>query len=245
MEVVSAETSTPRAKALIDALVAAPWFDLQECHVTSRELRAILSSESISEITRPRVEPWVDVLEDLWQLNHLSASYIGRALSAAILLAYGMMENSAVSIVAAALFLPFLPQILAVSFGLWVGDRGLASHGLRAISVSALTCVGAGSLVALLHGGALTFSGFQSPLAGFGISLVIGIAAGLAIADDAGSGGGAGGSVPGLVRHLRDPGFFGSSHECGTAGGIRREHRDDRWSGGGSVCVYRAAGGDV
>jgi len=97
-----------------------------------------------------------------------------------------MMENSAVSIVAAALFLPFLPQILAVSFGLWVGDRGLASHGLRAISVSALTCVGAGALVALLHGGSMTFSGFQSPLAGFGISLVIGIAAGLAIADDAG-----------------------------------------------------------
>jgi hypothetical protein len=185
-EVVSAETSTPQAKAFIDALVAAPWFDLRVHSVSARELRAIRSSESLSEITRPMVEPALDVLQDLWQLSHLTPSYLGRACSAAVLLAYGMLENSAVAIVVAALFLPFLSQVLAVSFGLYTGDRGLARQGAAALAVSTLTCIAAGLAVSLLHGGTLLFSDFRSPLASLGISSAIGVAAGLASADDAG-----------------------------------------------------------
>ena len=108
MEVVSAETSTPRAKLFIDALLATTWLNLAECSISARELRAILSSEPISEITYPRVEPAVDVVADLWQLSHLTSSYVGRAVAAAILVAYGMAEDSAISIVVAALFMPFL-----------------------------------------------------------------------------------------------------------------------------------------
>lgn len=185
-EVVSAETSTPRARAFIDALLAAPWFDVKEYSLTAREVRAIVTDEPIAEITRPRLQPPVDVLEDLWQLSHLTSSYVGRACSAAILLAYGMLENSAISIVLAALFMPFLSEVLALSFGLWVGDRGLAKQGLVAISVSIVTCVGAGAMVAWLHGGPLIFPDFKRPLVSFCISLIIGIAAGLAVADDAG-----------------------------------------------------------
>jgi len=186
MEVVSAETSTPRAKLFIDALLSASWLDLAECSISARELRAVLSSDSQSEITYPRVEPAVDVLADLWQLSHLTSSYVGRAVAAAILLAYGMAEDSAISIVVAALFMPFLSQVLAVSFGLWSRDVGLAKKGLIAIAVSTAACVAAGALVGLLYGGALRFSGFKGPLVSFAISSVIGIVAGLAIADDAG-----------------------------------------------------------
>jgi len=186
MEVVSAETSTPCAKSFIDGLLSAPWFEPARYSLTARELRAILTHEPLADITRPMVEPAVDVLEDLWQLSHITPSYLGRACSAAILLAYGMFENSAISIVVAALFLPFLSQVLAVSFGAWMGDRRLARQGIAALCVSTAVCIAAGATVALLYGGPLAFSDFKRPLVSFGISCLIGLAAGLASADDAG-----------------------------------------------------------
>jgi hypothetical protein len=186
MEVVSAETSTPCAKAFIDGLLSAPWFDPARYSLTARELRAILTHEPLADLTRPMVEPAMDVLEDLWQLSHITPSYLGRACSAAILLAHGMFENSPISIVVAALFLPFLSQVLAVSFGLWMGDRKLARQGIAALGVSTAVCITAGVIVALLNDGPLAFSDFKRPLVSFGISCLIGLAAGLSSADDAG-----------------------------------------------------------
>jgi uncharacterized membrane protein len=185
-EVLSVETSTPQAKAFIDSLLTAPWFNVQEHSISARELRAILSSQSLREITCPMVEPALDVLEDLWQLSHLTPSYLGRACSAALLLAYGMLENSAIAIVVAALFVPFLSQVLAISFGAYAGDRGLARQGVLALAVSTLACIGAGVLLSLLHGGPVLFTDFRRPLTSLGISSVIGVAAGLSSADDAG-----------------------------------------------------------
>ncbi|HZQ52620.1 MAG TPA: DUF389 domain-containing protein [Bryobacteraceae bacterium] len=185
-QVVSVEVSTPIAKQFVDALFAAPWFDPKQYSITTRQLRAILSSETVAAITRPMVEPALDVLEDLWQLNHVTPSYIGRAAGAAILLGYGMFHNSSISIVVAAMFLPFLSQVLAIAFGSWAGDWRLARQGAFALSVSILISIAAGAVVAMLHRGPLAFTDFQSPLVAFGISSVIGVAAGLASADDAG-----------------------------------------------------------
>lgn len=185
-QVVSAEVSTPMAKQFVDALFAAPWFDLQHYSITTRQLRAILSSETVAAITKPMVEPALDVLEDLWQLNHVTPSYIGRAAGAAVLLAYGMFHNSSISIVVAAMFLPFLSQVLALAFGSWAGDWRLARQGAFALFVSILVSIAAGTVVAMLHHGPLAFTDFQSPLVAFGISSIIGVAAGLATADDAG-----------------------------------------------------------
>jgi hypothetical protein len=42
-------------------------------------------------------EPFPDVVQDLWQLSHLTASYIGRAGAGAILLATGIIDNSAIA----------------------------------------------------------------------------------------------------------------------------------------------------
>src|SRR5260370_9990716 len=60
-------------------------------------LRAILAQEPFSAITRPMVKPALDVLEDLCQFSHITPSSVGRASSPAILLAYGLLDNSAVS----------------------------------------------------------------------------------------------------------------------------------------------------
>ena len=54
--VVSVECSSPQAKAFLDALLASPLFEAGECSVTSCEVRAILNTTPLAEITRPMVD---------------------------------------------------------------------------------------------------------------------------------------------------------------------------------------------
>ena len=185
-EVLSTELPTPQAKAFLDALLSSPRFDATRYTVTSRELRAILSQTHPRELTQPLSEPAVDVFEDLWQLSHVTWSYLGRAVSAGFLLAFGMVTNSSISIVIAALFLPFLPPILAMSFGLWTGERALAWQGAKAITASVCASFLTAFVVAFLTRSPLTYSEWKSPLVSFLIAVVIGVEAGLSSADDAG-----------------------------------------------------------
>lgn len=183
---VSVETSTPKARAFVDALLRSPTLAKTDYTVTSREVRAIVDDQPLGELTLPMSEPFTDVIQDLWQLGHVTMSYVARAAAGAILLATGIIENNPISIVVAALFLPFLSQVLALSFGLWNRDRRLVVQGLRALAVStALACAG-GAVVAWLEGGPILFAGFKSPLNSFAISSIIGITAGLSNADDTG-----------------------------------------------------------
>jgi hypothetical protein len=92
----------------------------------------------------------------------------------------------AIAIVVAALFLPFLAEVLAVSFGLWSRDRRLILRGAGALLTSTALAFLGGLIVASFAGGPIRFAGFKSPLPSFAISAVIGIAAGLSNADDTG-----------------------------------------------------------
>jgi hypothetical protein len=184
--VVSVETSTPKARSFVEALLGSEDLRGADYSLTSRELRAIVSGEDLSGLTRPMREPFPDVIQDLWQLSHLTPSYVARAAAGAILLATGILDNNSVAIVVAALFLPFLAEVLAISFGFWSRDRRLILRGLRAIAVSAALAFAAGALVAAIQGGPIHFTAFKSPLASFAISAVIGITAGLSNADDTG-----------------------------------------------------------
>jgi hypothetical protein len=185
-QVVSLETSTPKARAFVEAFLSSADLRGADYSLSSRELRAIVSGEDISSLTRPMSEPFPDVIQDLWQLSHLTISYIARAGAGATLLAMGILDDNAVSIVVAALFLPFLSEILAVSFGLWSRDGRLILHGLKAVAVSAILAFAAGILVAEVQGGPIKFTAFRNPLASFAISAVIGVTAGLSSADDTG-----------------------------------------------------------
>jgi hypothetical protein len=133
-QLVRVETSTPKARAFVAAFLGSAELRGADYSLTSRELRAIVNREDISDLTRPMNEPFPDVIQDLWQLSHLTTSYVTRAAAGAILLATGILDNSAVAIIGAALFLPFLAEVLAVSFGLWSCDRRLIWHGLRPFS---------------------------------------------------------------------------------------------------------------
>ena len=184
--IVSADTSTPKARAFVDALLNSAAFSGVDYTVTSREVRSIVSNESVDGLTRPMSEPFTDVIQDLWQMSHVTTSYVGRAAAGGILLATGIIDDNPIAIVVAALFLPYLSQVLAISFGLWSRDRALLLKGVRAVAVSTVLAIAAGAVVALIEGGTIAFAGFKNPLSSFAISAVIGITAGLSTADDTG-----------------------------------------------------------
>ena len=46
-----------------------------------------MDGTDLAEVTRPMSEPFPDVIQDLWQLSHVTASYVGRAAVGGILLA--------------------------------------------------------------------------------------------------------------------------------------------------------------
>ncbi|HTA42472.1 MAG TPA: hypothetical protein VK789_08495 [Bryobacteraceae bacterium] len=214
--VVSVEVPTPKARDFIDALLASPCFDGNDCSITSRELRAIVNRQSLAEITQPTVEPAPDVVEDLWQMSHVTPSYLGRAAGGAILMADGVIRDSPVEIVVAALILPFLSQVLAIGFGAWCGDWALTRKGALAVTTSALFAYSMGAMVAWLTGEAIRFHDFKSPLASFAISAVIGAAAGLSTADDAGRRYLIG--VAAAVQFSVYPAWFGASSVTGLPG---------------------------
>lgn len=183
---LSVETSTPKARDFVEAFLGSPALSKAGYTLTSREIRAIVDQEPLISLTHPMSEPFPNIIQDLWQLSHVTASYIGRAASGAVLLASGIIDDNPVAIVVAALFLPFLSQVLAISFGSWTGSRSLIFRGLRAVLASTVLAIAAGAAVAWIAGGPIRFDGFKSPLNSFVVSMLIGGTAGLSIADDTG-----------------------------------------------------------
>ena len=212
-KVLSVETSTPKARAFVEKFLAEGAFAKVPSTLTSRELRAVLSDVATDDMTNPMSEPFPDVIQDLSQLSTLTASYVGRAGAGALLLASGMIHNDPIAIVVAALFLPFLSQVLAISFGVWSRDGQLALKGVRTVLVSTIIAVLAGVIVGLLEGGPIGFTSFKTPLASFAISAVIGVTAGLSCADDAGRRYLIG--VAGAVQFAVFPAWFGLSFVLG------------------------------
>jgi hypothetical protein len=184
--IVSVETSTPKARAFIEKFLGSPVLAQVQSTLTSRELRAVVTDSPPADLTDPMSEPFPDIIQDLSQLSTLTASYVGRAAAGAILLADGVLRNDPIAIVVAALFLPFLSQVLAVSFGVWSGDWKLARRGAMTVLVSTVVALLAGMLVATMEGGPIGFTSFRAPLSSFAISAAIGVTAGLSCADDAG-----------------------------------------------------------
>jgi hypothetical protein len=185
-ETVSIECSTPQAKHLLDALFTSDWFNLEAYSISTREIRSLASTSLVSQVTRPMPEPALDVIEDLWQLTHTTPSYYGRAAAGGLLLADGMYHNNPISIVVAALFLPFLSQLLALALGGWARTRRLAQQGFWAVTVSTVLCLLAGAALALVQGMPMDYAGFRTPVSGLFFACVIGVTAGLCSADDTG-----------------------------------------------------------
>lgn len=185
-DVIEVQTSTPTARAFVDAVMASPKFDPKEWSISVREPRTILSAIDLPEITRPLVVPTVDVYEELWQFSHVTFGFVGRVLIAAMILAYGMIESNLLLMIAGLLFLPLLPLMLAISLGLVTREWRLVGQGLLALGVGIALIVGGGAVVALLAEPPIRFTQFSPTIVSVLISAVVGIAAALSSADDAG-----------------------------------------------------------
>ena len=179
------EVSTHKAREFIDALMDAPFFDPDEYSIAVRQPRAIISAEKITEITWPVVEPLTDIYEDLWQYTHITGSFLVRVLAAGLLIGYGLVQDSVLTLAAGLLFIPLLRAVLAVVFGTLAGELRLAAQGAIALSVGlALTVLG-GVLAGFVSQPPVKFEHFTPPLAGPVISAIVGVAA-VANADDTG-----------------------------------------------------------
>ncbi len=183
---VDIETSTPKAKRFVDALLAADFYNPKDYTINIRQPRSVISRESLRELTRPLVVPASDIYQELWQFSHITVGFVGRNFIAACLLAYGLIHQKILLIIAGLLFLQLLPLLLAFGFGAWTGKWKLAGQSALAFLVAVVLLIGGGAAVAAVSNPPLKYDQFNTMLVGFLISLAVGIAAGLANSDDVG-----------------------------------------------------------
>ena len=182
-EVVTIQTDTPAAKSFVDDLMLADFFNPQDYSIASQTLPAIISSEAPQKITQPFLMPVSDVYQDLWSRNHINPTYLTQAFVSALLLSYGMIQNELLIMAAALLITPFLPQVLAIGFGLLTRQFRLAAQGGLILLLSTVITIISGAIVASLTGGPLQYNSFSPILVNFLISLIVGIVAGFATGD--------------------------------------------------------------
>lgn len=185
-DVVDIESATPTAKVFLDNLMSAEFFDPETYAINVRQPRSIVSREGPRRLTVPLVEPTADIFEELWQFSQITYGFVGRVFIAATLLAYGLIQQQLLIMLAGLLFLPLLPLLLSMGFGVWTRQWRLASQGLFAFAVAALLLFAGGVCVALLTDPPMRFNEHNPLSVSFLISLAVGVAGGLATADDVG-----------------------------------------------------------
>jgi hypothetical protein len=183
---IELEVSTPAAKAFLDRLSSQPFFTRAEYSVAVRQPRALISGEALSDLTVPLVEPTIDVFQELWQFSQVTYGFVGRIFIGGLLLAYGLVEFKLLFMIAGLLFIPLLPLMLSIGFGLWTRQWRLAMQGLISLIAALLILTGAGLVVGLMTSPPVRYSEFSSLLTGLLVSIAVGVAAGLATADDVG-----------------------------------------------------------
>lgn len=183
---IEMDVGTPVAKAFMDEFTSASFFDVEKFSVAVRQPRTLVCREKLSTLARPLVEPSVDLFEELWQFSHVSYGFVGRILIGALLLSYGLVEFKLLFIIAGLLFIPLLPLMLSVGFGLWTRQWRLAIQGLYSLVVAIGLLIIGGVIIGLLSNPPVQYSDFNSLTTGFLFSFAVGVAAGLATADDVG-----------------------------------------------------------
>jgi hypothetical protein len=180
-EVIDIETSTPKAKHFIDKLLAAEFYNSEDFTISTRGALSIISQESLRNLTVPLPEIVTDICEELFQFSHITYSFVGRVFISGLLLAYGMIEQNLLIMIAGLLFLPLLPLLQAIGFGGWTRSRKLWRQGAAAFLTAIILLVIAGILVANVSHPPLRFNVFLPMPVGFFVWGGVGIAAGLGI----------------------------------------------------------------
>jgi hypothetical protein len=185
-DIVDLQTSTPQAKRFIVRLLGAGFYNPVDISVVTRQPRSIISDDDIKEITSPLEEPGPDLYEELWQFSHVTYGLVGRVLISGGLLSYGLINQHILLIIAGLLFLPVLPMLIAISFGVVGREWKLALQGAGALVTSIILLFVSGVVIAMSSDPPMRYQEFSSLPVSFAISVAVGIAAGLASMDDAG-----------------------------------------------------------
>jgi hypothetical protein len=183
---VDLQVSTPQARAVIEALVRAPFYDRREFSIELREPRSVLKGIPLHELTRPTPAPMLDIEYELWQFSHITVSFVIRVLIASTLLAYGMIEDNPLLMIGGLVFLPFMPLALGIGYGALDRQWKLVAQSAAAFVTATLLIAAAGAAVGAMGAPPLLFDKFPPIPAGVALSVLIGIAGGLGTADDAG-----------------------------------------------------------
>lgn len=186
LDVIEVQGATPIAKAFIESVMAAPFYDPKTCTITSRHPRSLVASERPEDETMPIVMPSMEVFEELWQFSRVTTSLVVRVFMASLLVAYGMIHMNVPVLIAGLLFLPYHHHMLAIALGMCLREWRLLRQGLIALVVSTGLIVAAGMAVAAVGEPPMKFSEFGGYTSGVTIGLIIGVAAGFAAVDDAG-----------------------------------------------------------
>jgi len=185
-DAIDLSTSTPKGKRFIDNLLNADFYNSQDYSISIRQPRAIISSENIREITRPLAEPVADIYQELWQFSHITVGFVGRFFIGASFLAYGLIQNQTLMIIAGLLFLPILPTLMGISLSVLTGNLKLAGQGFLAFLATMVILFLSGVAVASFNSPPLKYDEFNPLYVGALISLAVGIAGALANTDDVG-----------------------------------------------------------
>jgi hypothetical protein len=183
---VEVETATHLAKAFVERVTTSSFFSCDHYTVTVRQPRSIISSQDLKTLTRPMVEPTSDLFQELWQFCQVTFGFVGRIYIGAVLLAFGLIDDRLLFMIAGLLFIPLLPLMLGIGFSLWTKQWRLLLQASIALIVAVILLAAGGVTVALLSSPPLRFIESTSLLTGFVISLAVGVAAGLATSDDVG-----------------------------------------------------------
>ena len=180
------ETATHLAKAFVEKLSASPFFNTEDYAITVRQPRSIYSTRSLRSLTRPLVEPTSDLFQELWQFSQITFGFVGRIYLGAILLAFGLVDYRLLFMIAGLLFIPLLPLMLGIGFSVWTRQWRLLGQSSLALLTAIVLMAAGGATVAIFSQPPVRYVEANSLLTGMVISVVVGVAAGLATSDDVG-----------------------------------------------------------
>ncbi len=183
---IEMDVGTHVAKAFIDNFTSQPFFSREKYSIDTRQPRSIVSRDKLKTLLRPLVEPPFDLFEELWQFSQVTYGFVGRILIGSMLLAYGLANYQLLLIIAGLLFIPLLPLMLSLGFGLWTQQWRLVAQGAWSLMVAMILLMAGGIIVGFMSSPPVQYADFNSLGTGLLISSAVGVAAGLATVDDVG-----------------------------------------------------------
>jgi hypothetical protein len=185
-EVVTFQTSSPQGKQFVDSLALWDEFDPQQYSIVTQPVPGAAQSDGPMELAHPLPIPVIEVYNDFVMRTRITPGFIARAVSSSAVLAYGLIQNNFVLIVAGLMFSPYVAQVLALAFGAqaqrWQQLRQAALAVLTAIVLTFLT----GVVVGLLSNTPIQFSQFSPIITNMLLSMVIGAVGALETSDTTG-----------------------------------------------------------